>query len=185
MKERLSIRSEMAFPLFITLAFPVLIIGAWLLSGGTLPTQALMVMIGAFAMSIVWTFMSLNERTAADEAGARAAGHTELDREPAIAGHALLEPVYAISPSVGGATFVVTDALGVCPRGFQVSDVFSADAEGRLSRPLCKAAAGTLEALAKEAKGGDGFTPQVSCICPMGDRHLTFELRPRALIVTN
>jgi hypothetical protein len=175
----------MVFPLTITLAFPVVIIGAWLLSGGALPTQALIVMIGAFAMSIVWMFMSLNERTAADEAGARAASEAFVEREPAIVGHALLEPVYAISPSAGAASFVVTDAAGICPRGFKVNDVFTADAEGRLSRPLCKAAASTLEALVQDARGENGFTPQVSCICPMGDRHLTFEFRKQTLISTN
>ena len=185
MNKQRSIRSEMVFPLTITLAFPVVIIGAWLLSGGAMPTQALMVMIGAFAMSIVWAFMSLDERTSADEAGARAAGQAFVEREPAIAVQALMEPAYAMSPSVEGASFVVTDAFGICPRGFQVNDVITANAEGRLSRPFCKAAISALEALVQEARGGNGFTAQVSCICPMGDRHLTFELRPQTLISTD
>ena len=183
MNEQRSKRSGLLFPLIITLTFPVVILGFWLLSGGTLPAQALMVMIGAFAMSLAWMFMGLNERTVSAEAGI--AGYTEVARELAIAGHALLEPVYAIGPSAGAVSFVVTDASGICPRGFQVNDVFSANEEGGLSRPLCKAAVGVLEALAKDAEGGNGFTPQVSCICPVGDRHVTFELRTKALTTTN
>lgn len=69
MNEQRSIRSGLLFPLIITLTFPVVILGFWLLSGGTLPAQALMVMIGAFAMSLAWMFMSLNERTVSAEAG--------------------------------------------------------------------------------------------------------------------
>lgn len=175
----------MVFPSIITLTFPVVIIGAWLLSGGTLPMQALIVMIGALAMSIAWTFMSLNGRTAKGEAGTRAASQAGMERQLAIAGQALMESVYAISPSIGRASFAITQAAGICPRGYQINDVFIVNAEGQLSRPLCKAAVGALEALAQDAEGGSGYTPQVSCICPMGGRHLTFELRRRSLISTN
>ena len=184
-RELRSIRSEMVFPLSITLTFPISIIGFWLLSRGTLPVQALIVMVGAFAMSITWTVMSLGELTNSERVSAKAEDRAEAQRELAIASHALLEPVYAISPLTGAASIVVTDAHGICPRGFQIDDKVTANAEGLLSRPLCRAAAGVLAALVNEAMGERGFTPQVSCICPMGNRHITFELRPQALLRAN
>lgn len=79
----------------------------------------------------------------------------------------------------------VVGAMGTCPGGFRIGDSLIISAKGELSAPICSAAIAALEPLTRDTSSEAGFSPRVSCVCPLGERHLTFAVRPAEPIATS
>jgi hypothetical protein len=73
-------------------------------------------------------------------------------------------------------TIQVVAATGGCVWGYHERDEWTADAEGRLTPRLCRAA---VSALARAGNGNLGEQP-VACQCPLAGREVSFAVRPVA-----
>jgi hypothetical protein len=68
----------------------------------------------------------------------------------------------------------VATATGVCALGFRPGDTWVIDANGRLSRPLCRPMANALSSIL-QAPWGE-VEESVACVCPLADRQLVFSV---------
>jgi uncharacterized repeat protein (TIGR04076 family) len=85
---------------------------------------------------------------------------------------------YRLSPPKVAGAISVTSEIGTCPRGLSLGDVIEVDADGRLSAPVCKAAAAALGPVMTQVNGGQDSDAQVRCECPLAGRGLTFSVQP-------
>ena len=92
-------------------------------------------------------------------------------------------PALELMPSVEAQAIAhsieITAAIGICPRGFKVGDHITAEVDGTLSRPICRAAIAALNPMLDaeaDLNGGTESQTQVSCLCPLAMRHLTFSI---------
>ena len=160
--------SDFGFPLAVVTALLLIIVGAWLVLGDQLPAKALVVMIGAGAMGLVWAIAGIDFGRREE---ARAAVRAAVAQEPMLA--SLLEV-----PAPGEPRMVtVIGGVGICPRGLKVADRLDIDVDGKLSAPLCRTAVESISSLMKEGVETEGKDKHVSCVCPLAGRHLTFEMR--------
>ena len=96
-----------------------------------------------------------------------------------------LELVYTFPSPTTPSMAEVTGAVGVYPRGIGVGDQITIYADGRLSRPLCRAAAGALAPLLQSMSEGRDFEAEASCECPLVNSWLTFAPRTTASVGAN
>lgn len=159
---------DFGFPLAMVMAFPLIIVGAWLILGDRLPTEALTVMIGVGAMGLVWAITSIDFGRREE---AWAAMRAVVAQEP------MLAPLLEL-PTLGEPRMVtVIGGVGICPRGLKIADRLDIDADGKMNAPLCRTAVEALGSLMKEDIGTEGKDRLISCVCPLAGRHLTFEMR--------
>lgn len=171
MIDRLNSRiSGSALPLTVVIGFPVVLVGAWLLSEGTVPAEAVVFLIGVYATGLLWVRMSSDHRTLGD---ATLSTDTSIG-ETAVAAisNPGLQPRYFLTAPSSRRVVSVIGSVGVCPRGFVVANRIYVDNDGRLSRPICQTATAALNPL---VNSGDGLK-NVSCACPIAGRSLTFEV---------
>ena len=79
MADRNGHRSNLVFPVALAVGLPAAIAGQKLAMGDALPMQAVAVMLGAYAMGLVWAALGL---TLSAEAGARVLAPWEAMAEP-------------------------------------------------------------------------------------------------------
>ncbi len=164
--------------LVCALAASAVIAGAEVALGDSMPPQGLVVIAGAFAMYLLWARLSAT------------LGREETRSQPAEAADAMasaaqipgLELLYDVPAPPVAATVAVMSAVGQCPRGLVPGASFEIDREGRLSAPLCRTAVMALAPVMAQRSSGRGPGSQVSCRCPVADRHLTFSVGPAAPI---
>lgn len=75
------------------------------------------------------------------------------------------------------ATIQVATAAGVCALGFRSGDTWVIDADGRISRPLCRPMTTALSSLLRAPLGE--VERSMACVCPLADRELVFTVAAR------
>ena len=94
-----------------------------------------------------------------------------LDGELALVDEIPSAPILPVAVGVAGAS-------GGCPLGFRPGQTWAIDADGHISRPLCRPAvdalATLLPTLTKET-----WEHGIPCRCPMGDREVVFAVEPK------
>ncbi|MFQ6030425.1 MAG: hypothetical protein ACE5Q6_23365 [Dehalococcoidia bacterium] len=73
-------------------------------------------------------------------------------------------------------TVGVAGTTGVCPVGYRNGRVWFVGHDGHISRPLCRPGVTAITS-ALQAWSGAGLEVDVSCLCPLGHREVTFALR--------
>ena len=167
-------RSHIAFMGAIALGTPIAIVVMELLAGDALPAQAIAVMLGANTMGLVWMALAVAEVRREAAAGTRA--ETATQAVPA------LELIYTIPAPSRAVAATVMGAVGVCPRGFAVGDTWAVDQSGRLSVPICHAAASALVPVMRRVSRQGGRAAQVSCVCSLAGRSLRFSVCPGSAV---
>jgi hypothetical protein len=163
-------------PVGVAVVFPVLIIGSMVTLGDGLPLQATAVMIGAFAMGLVWAGMSIASRVPETRLETTREAAMVADIVEAMETVPELGLTYELSAPTVPRSMSVTEAIGTCPRGLLLGDRIQVDADGRLSVPVCKTAAAALGSVLVQADGGSDFDGQVGCQCPVTGPGLTFSV---------
>jgi uncharacterized repeat protein (TIGR04076 family) len=74
-------------------------------------------------------------------------------------------------------TVQVASAAGVCALGFRPGDTWVIDANGRISRPLCRPMTDALSSLLRAPLGE--VEQSMACVCPLPDRRLVFTVAAR------
>ena len=82
-------------------------------------------------------------------------------------------PILPVTVGVAGAT-------GGCPLGFRSGQNWGIDADGHISRPLCRPAADALSDLLPTLTRDD-WEKGIPCRCPMGDREVVFAVEAKGL----
>ena len=77
-------------------------------------------------------------------------------------------------------TVGVAGATGGCPLGFRPGQSWGIDADGHISRPLCRPAVDALSELLPTLTRDD-WEHGIPCRCPMGDREVVFAVEARGL----
>jgi hypothetical protein len=99
-----------------------------------------------------------------------AAAWVERDTEPVEE-----IPLYSLSTPV---LIRVAEAQGDCIRKYAVDDTWTSESSGKLSHPLCRAAAYSLASAMSDLLAGEAEAGQrISCQCPLMDRQITFALQ--------
>ncbi len=154
-------RFDVAVSTAMVIVFPLIIIGAQIISTDGLPLGALAVMAGAFATALFWGTLNI----------------TEVTQQVRMLAKAGLELVYTMPFLAAPSTLKVVESRGVCPHGFGIGDSWEIDDGGRPSAPLCRAAVEELATATQgQAEAGDVET-SITCRCPLVDPSLTFAVR--------
>ena len=72
----------------------------------------------------------------------------------------------------------VVKVSGACALGFLPGDKWTVGADGKLSRPICAAAAKAFDALEDDA-WESGLLPEITCVCPLAVPEVTFALEAK------
>lgn len=183
--------SDLIYPAMVILGLPAIAGAVWLLSGGTVPMESLLVMAGAYVMAVSWSAMSiLNARSATTTALAipqtQSAAMVTVESMRVMQSWPALDLVQSIAPQSSPQSIEVTAAVGICPRGFKEGDKITVQRDGTLSRPICRTAISALNpAFEARADSDNGADSQVSCLCPIAMRHLTFSISREREAVLN
>ena len=171
--------TNLIIPLAVIFGMPVVAGVVWLLSGGTIPLQSLVVMAGVYVMALSWSVMHfLNARTmAASLATTQSTALVTMESMQVMQSWPMLDLVHSVAAQPSPRLIEVTAEIGICPRGFKSGDLITVGRDGTLSRPICRSAVAALNpALEAGAESGNGSEAQVSCLCPLPMRHLTFSI---------
>ena len=98
-----------------------------------------------------------------------------LDGELELIDEIPSSPILPVTVGVAGAT-------GGCPLGFRPGQRWGIDADGQISRPLCRPAVDALESLIPTLTEDD-WEHGIPCRCPMGDREVVFEIESKGVDV--
>ena len=162
------------------LGLPVLAGGAWLLSGGAIPIESLAVMAGVYLMAIWWSVMNLLDARASTSTSLalpQSAAMVTAESMRLMQSWPALELMPSLSAQGTSRSIEITTTFGICPRGLRVGDHIVVEPDGTLSRPICRTAVTALNsALESVAESCGGTYGQVSCLCPLALRHLTFSV---------
>lgn len=165
---------DLALLTFMVVGVPILT-GLLMAVAEDPPVEALVVLVGVFAMGLVWAGMSSLAKF--DELrglgwATKAARRTVLTAAPAVRLPAMAG---GISAQSGPLTLTAVGGAGGCPRGFQAGDKWLVGRDGQLSPRLCTAALDVLEPVLAGFKQNDHASAErVSCTCPARGYQLTF-----------
>ena len=173
-------RANLVLYAAVIFGMPAIAGGSWLLSGGSIPLQSLVVMAGAYVMALSWSAMNvLNARAAPATSAAipQPAAIMSKENMRAIQSWPALDLMQSVAAQRIPRSIEITAAVGVCPQGFREGDRITVERDGTLSQPLCRTAVDALN-LAFETgdEYGNGTDCQLSCLCPLAMRHLTFSI---------
>ena len=84
------------------------------------------------------------------------------------------------SASILPVTVGVAGATGGCPLGFRPGQSWAIDADGHISRPLCRPAVDALASLLPTLTRDD-WEHGIPCRCPMADREVVFAVESKAM----
>lgn len=181
--------TDLILPAAVILGIPTIIGVTWVLSGGNIPLSALVVLAGVYVLALSWSTMSiLNARSAASTSMATRppANMVTADSLRVMQSWPALELVPSIAAQRAARSVEVTAAVGICPRGFKEGDRITVERDGTLSPPICRTAvAALIPALEAGEEGSNGAVCQVSCLCPLAMRHLTFSIGREQLAALN
>ena len=130
------------------------------------------VLMGTGAMLIA------NEQPSGQEAGLvidQPVAHW-LDGELELVDEIASAPILPVTVSVAGAT-------GGCPLGFRPGQAWGIDADGHISRPLCRPAVDALATMLPMLTEED-WEHGIPCRCPLGNREVVFAVASKGADVS-
>ena len=166
--------SDGAFQLTLLLGVPVIIAGAWVLSPSGLPGTALAVLAGVYIMGAVWTALSFVEARRRSVVGSRRIEASNGATARFVFELPELRLIDAVTAPGSPRAIHVRSSVGECPYGLKADDSFLVAPNGRMSRPLCQTAVDVVTPLLSDGEGTEDGATGVSCVCPLGGRHVTF-----------
>ena len=136
------------------------------------------VLLGVFLTTVLMTTgvaMIANEQASSQEDGWVIDRPTTnwLDGELELVDQIPSDPILPVTVGVAGVT-------GGCPLGFRPGQSWGIDADGHISRPLCRPAADALASLMPTLTRDD-WEHGVPCRCPLGDREVVFAVESKGL----
>lgn len=180
--------TELILTAAVIFGLPAIVGGTWLLSGGAIPLQSMVVMAAVYVMAVSWSVMNILKVRTTTTALAipRPAAMVTMESIRVMQSWPALELMPSVAAQPTSRSIEVTAAVGICPRGFKEGDRITVGRDGTLSRPICRTAVAALNpAMEAGAESSNGPQCQVSCLCPLAMRHLTFSIGREQLTFAN